>query len=142
MTAAKVGLPFLPGSEAAFVNLCWLPFGCLVFGSLKKDAKRKQLIPHQYYPLEARRGTCLRAVAPQDCAHAVSTFTVPGQGSCRAQSGLTLVVWDLQLHSQMENKGFMGKSKKIQDQYKRPMSQFRDWKDCLREDFRKGGTRK
>lgn len=34
VTAAKVGLPFLPGSEAAFVNLCLLPFGCLVLGSL------------------------------------------------------------------------------------------------------------
>lgn len=33
-TAAKVGLPFLPGSEAAFVNLCLLPLGCFVLGSL------------------------------------------------------------------------------------------------------------
>jgi hypothetical protein len=34
VTAAKVGLPFLPGSEAAFVNLLLLSLGCFVFESL------------------------------------------------------------------------------------------------------------
>lgn len=34
VTAAKVGLPFLPGSEAAFVNLCLLPFDSFALGSL------------------------------------------------------------------------------------------------------------
>lgn len=41
VTAAKVGLPFLPGSEAAFVNLCLLPFGCLVLGSLEGRSKER-----------------------------------------------------------------------------------------------------
>lgn len=34
VTAAKVGLPFLPGREAAFVSLCLLLFSCFAFGSL------------------------------------------------------------------------------------------------------------
>lgn len=50
VTAAKVGLPFLPGSEAAFANLCLLPFGCLVLGSLKEKGNREQLIPCQHCP--------------------------------------------------------------------------------------------
>lgn len=35
VTAAKVGLPFLPGREAAFVSLCLLLFSCFAFGSLE-----------------------------------------------------------------------------------------------------------
>lgn len=34
VTAAKVGLPFLPGREAALVSLCLLPLGCFALESL------------------------------------------------------------------------------------------------------------
>lgn len=39
MTAAKVGLPFLPGSEAAFVNLCLLPLDGFTLGSLERKKR-------------------------------------------------------------------------------------------------------
>jgi hypothetical protein len=41
VTAAKVGLPFLPGSEAAFVNLLLLSLGCFVFESLEGRSKER-----------------------------------------------------------------------------------------------------
>lgn len=41
VTAANVGLPFWPGSEAAFVSLCLLPFECFVLESLEGRSKER-----------------------------------------------------------------------------------------------------
>ena len=40
VTAAKVGLPFLPGREAALASLCLLPLGCFALESLGEEARR------------------------------------------------------------------------------------------------------
>lgn len=45
VTAAKVGLPFLPGREAALVSLCLLPLGCFALESLGGGSEATPLSP-------------------------------------------------------------------------------------------------
>ena len=51
VTAAKVGLPFLPGREAAFVSLCLLPLGCFALESLEGRSKARAPQSCWHYPL-------------------------------------------------------------------------------------------
>lgn len=50
VTAAKVGLPFLPGREAAFVSLCLLPLGCFALESLEGRSKARVPQSCWHYP--------------------------------------------------------------------------------------------
>ena len=51
VTAAKVGLPFLPGREAAFVSLCLLPLGCFALESLEGRSEARAPQSCWHYPL-------------------------------------------------------------------------------------------